>query len=262
MRRLLVVAVCLAWMAAACGGSAKDKATSTSTAPATTTTIDVFAASSLTEVFTEIGKQFEQANPDLEVRFTFGGSSALAQQLLDGAPADVFASADPADLAKVVGPDRGKGSRAVFARNRLSIIVGPGNPQGVHGLADLAKPGLDVVLCAPEVPCGSLAAAALAKAGVTVRPKSLEPNVKAVVAKVTLGEADAGIVYQTDVKAAGAKAAGVAVDNADDPALQAVYAMLPTNNSTHPTEGRRWVIHVRSEAAQAVLARYGFLPPT
>jgi molybdate transport system substrate-binding protein len=249
-------------VAGACGGAKTASApkTATTTAPKAVT-IDVLAASSLTEAFTELGRMFEASRRGVTVRFAFGASSALAQQVDDGAPADVFASADAANMAKVVAAGRAQGTPVVFARNVLSIVVGPGNPKAVEGLADLASPTLVVVLCAPEVPCGSLANAALAKAGVTVKPKSLEANVKAVVTKVALGEADAGIVYETDVEAGGAKVAGVAVDRADDPTLQAAYSMVAVAGAAHQEEARRWIDFVGSAEAGRVLAGFGFRSP-
>jgi molybdate transport system substrate-binding protein len=258
MRRLVgAIAVAASLLAGACGGGNDDNGATEKR------TLGVFAASSLTESFTELGRMFEASRRGVTVTFSFGASSALAQQVVDGAPGDVFASADEANMAKVVGAGEAEGSPVAFARNRLSIVVAAGNPEKIGGLADLAEPGLVVVLCAPEVPCGSLANAALAKAGLAggVRPASLEQNVKAVVTKVSLGEADAGIAYETDVKAEGtAKVAGVAVEGASDPALQAVYVTAPLKSAATADLARQWVAYVRSAEARAVLARFGFLP--
>jgi molybdate transport system substrate-binding protein len=247
----------------ACGRESNTSARKTASTSATKpVTIDVFGASSLTEAFTELGRMFESSRRGVTVRFNFGASSALAQQVNDGAPADVFASADATTMAKVVDAGHAKGAPSVFARNRLSIVVAAGNPKAITGLVDLAKPGMVVVLCAPEVPCGSLAKGALSKAGVTVQPKSLEANVKAVVTKVALGEADAGIVYETDVMAGGGKVAGVAVDGADDPARQAAYAIVQVAGTAHPDEARQWVDYVTSSPeARSVLAAFGFRSP-
>lgn len=220
----------------------------------------VFAAASLAEAFTELGRAFEADHPGVEVAFNFAASSALARQIDDGAPADVFVSADETNMKKVT--DAAKATNpVVIARNRLGILVEKSNPKAIGGLADLAEPGLVLVVCAPEVPCGKLAAAALSKAGVTDRPASFEENVKAVVSKVTLGEADAGIVYATDVKAAGDGAQGVDIDIADDPALQAVYPMAITAEAPNPRAARSWLGFVRSAAARATMADYGFLAP-
>jgi molybdate transport system substrate-binding protein len=223
----------------------------------------VFAASSLTEAFTEMGKAFEVPNPRVKVSFNFAASSALAQQIIGGAPADVFASADEANMMRVIAAGDASGAQ-VIARNRLSILVEKGNPLAIASLADLAKPGVVFVVCAPEVPCGKFAAAALQKAAVAAKPASFEENVKAVVSKVTLGEADAGIVYVTDVRAAGDKAQGVDIDIANDPALEAEYAIAVTAKAAKAaiaSEARAWVEFALSGAGGAILAKYGFLAP-
>jgi molybdate transport system substrate-binding protein len=269
MRRRLVPAVALlALVPGACGGddaptAAGDDASTTAVAERELTgTLRVFAASSLTEAFTELGQAFEADHPGVQVTFNFAASSALAQQLNEGGSADVFVSADEANLRKVT--DAGSADAAstqVIARNRLSILVEPGNPKAIKGLSDLAKADVVTVLCAPEVPCGKYAAAALTKAGVTVKPASLEENVKGVVSKVTLGEADAGIVYVTDVRAAKGKAEGVDIELADDPALEAVYPMAGTSRAANAKAAAVWRTFVVSEEGQAVLAKYGFLAP-
>ena len=217
--------------------------------------VTVLAAASLTESFTELGRRFEGANPAVDVTFSFDASSTLVQQVKAGAPADVLATADEASMQQAV--DAGAvASPAVFARNRLAIVVGPGNPKGVRSLADLARPGLIVVLCAPDVPCGRFGSQILDRAGVRVGPKSLEPNVKGVVSKVVLGEADAGIVYSTDVKAAGDKAEGV-----DIPTAQNVVASYPITTLRSPRNravAEAFTAFVRSEDGQAVLTGAGF----
>ncbi|MEO7836480.1 MAG: molybdate ABC transporter substrate-binding protein [Acidimicrobiales bacterium] len=220
----------------------------------------VFAAASLTEAFTELGAAFEADHPLVMVSFNFSASSALAQQVNDGGPADVFVSADEASMAEVTDAGRASDPR-VIARNRLAIIVERGNPKAIAGAADLAKRGTVLVLCAPEVPCGKLAAAVLKKAAVSVAPASLEENVKAVVSKVILGEADAGIVYATDVKAAGDMAEGVDVGIADDPALEAIYPIAVTAQAGNRELARAWIDFLLSELGQTILGRYGFLAP-
>ncbi len=185
----------------------------------------------------------------------FGGSAALATQITQGAPADVFASADQPNMQKVVAAGY-VSAAAVFATNRLQVVVGHGNPKGIHSLADLARPGLVLVLCAPAVPCGAYGAQALSKAGVTVHPASQEQDVKAVVTKVHLGEADAGIVYRTDVRAAGSGVEGV-----DIPAEQNVTAAYPIAvlKGAVPAAGG-FVDFVRSPQGQRILAGFGFGP--
>jgi len=224
--------------------------------------LDVFAAASLTEALTALAPSFEAVHPGVEVRFTFGSSSALARQVADGAPADVLATADEATMAPLIADGRVH-DPAIVARNRLTIAVVPGNPLGVAGLADLARPGLTVVLCAPEAPCGRLARAALGAAGITVRPASSEENVKAVLSRVTLGEADAGVVYVTDLRAVGGRAEAVAIDAAvaADPALQAVYPMAEVAGADQATAARAFVAFSRSAAGQRSFGAAGFLPP-
>jgi molybdate transport system substrate-binding protein len=218
--------------------------------------IKVFAAASLTAAFNELGPRFTAANGGTRVTFNFAGSQALATQVRQGAPADVFAAADTANMDKVkdlVGDPR------VFASNLLQIVVEQGNPRGVKGLEDLARPDLKVVLAAPDVPVGKYGQQALDQAGVAVKPVSQEDNVKAVVTKVSLGEADAGIVYVTDVTAGGDRVEGV-----DIPAEQNVVATYPiatVKASTAQDRAQAFVDLVRSAEGQQVLGRYGFRPP-
>lgn len=226
---------------------------------ANATTITVFAASSLTEAFTEIGTSFEQANPDVTVRFSFGGSGELATQIDQGAPADVFSSADDINMARLVDAGNATGTPVVVARNSMEIIVEAGNQKGIATVADLAAPDLVVVLCATTAPCGKLAATVLKTAGVTVVPKSLESSVKAVVTKVTTGEADAGIVFVTDVLAAGSKAAGVAIPS--DQNVVTHYPMVVTKQTTNAAGASSFVAYVAGPQGQAILAKYGFLAP-
>ena len=218
--------------------------------------VTVFAASSLTDAFTELGDAFTQANPDADLTFSFASSSDLARQVIEGAPGDVYASADLANMAKVTDAGAVAGEPTVFATNSAEIIVGPGNPLGITGVDDLATSDLVVVVCAPEVPCGTYAAEIFDRAGVTVTPDSLEDNVKAVVTKVTLGEADAGVVYVTDVEAVGEAASGVEI-----PADVNVVADYPIVAVSDDPLARTFVEFVRSAAGQDILASYGFGPP-
>ena len=175
----------------------------------------MFAAASLTEAFADVGTALGAGDPGLSVRYSFAGSGALVAQVQQGAPADVVATADTASMARLV--DAGLVTTpTTFARNQLQILVAPGNPLAIASLADLARPDLKVVLGAETVPAGRYAAQALQAAGITVAPVSYEADVKAAVAKVTLGEADATIVYVTDVIAAGAKGQGVAIPDAPE----------------------------------------------
>jgi molybdate transport system substrate-binding protein len=218
--------------------------------------LTVFAAASLTAAFTELGERYTAANGGAEVTFNFAGSQALATQIRQGAPADVFASADLSNMDKVedlVGTPRS------FASNRLAIVVERGNPRGITGLHDLAGPDLKVVLAAEEVPAGKYAKQVLDRAGVKVTPVSQEDNVKAVVTKVSLGEADAGIVYVTDVTAGGDKVEGV--DLPADQNVTATYPIATVKASKAPEAAQAFVDLVRSAEGQQVLKEYGFLPP-
>ena len=221
--------------------------------------VTVFAAASLTDAFTELADAFEQADPGVDVTLSFGASSDLVRQITEGAPADVFASADQRTMATLVDAGAAGDEPAVFATNALEIVVGPGNPKGVTGVADLAGGDLVVVTCAVEVPCGAYAQQLFENAGVTVTPASYEENVRAVLTKVRLGEADAGIVYRTDVAAAGDDADGVEIPA--DVNVVAEYPIVVTRDAADPAAARAFVDFVRSDAGQAVLASYGFASP-
>jgi molybdate transport system substrate-binding protein len=246
-RGLLVCALLTGLVAAACGGSEGR-------------VVRVSAAASLTEAFTELGKAFEAEQPDTTVRFNFGASSALAQQVNRGAPADVFASADESSMKMVSDAGNASGP-AVFARNRPALLVTKGNPKAIKGLADLARPGVTFLSCDPDVPCGRVGLGALRKAGVDARPTSLEENVKGVVSKVVLGEADAGIVYATDVQAVDGRAEGVAIDVARDPSLVSAYLIAVTSEVGDVEGARAWIDFVCSDRGRQTLSRFGFLPP-
>jgi molybdate transport system substrate-binding protein len=217
--------------------------------------IHVFAASSLTEAFTQLGNDFTDAHPDVKVSFNFAGSNDLVTQLQQGAPADVFATADEKNMDAAGAL---VGASSAFAGNKLIIVVAPGDPEDVTGLADLARKDLKVVLAAPEVPAGKYAQEILAKAGVTVKPVSLEVSVKGVVTKVSLGEADAGIVYVTDVDAANGELDGVAIP--DDQNVIATYPIATVAASEHPDDARAFIDLILSADGQKVFADSGFLP--
>jgi molybdate transport system substrate-binding protein len=249
--RLAAALAAVALMLAGCGGDGEPSGGTS----ASSGELKVFAAASLTAAFGELGEQFT-ATGGSRVTFNFAGSQALATQIRQGAPADVFASADATSMDKVgdlVATPRS------FAGNLLQIVVEKGNPEGVKGLDDLARGDLKVVLAAEEVPAGGYAKQVLERAGLRVRPVSREDNVKAVVTKVALGEADAGIVYVTDVTAGGDKVEGV-----DVPAEQNVAATYPiatVNASRSQQRAQAFVDLVRSAGGQRVLQRFGFLPP-
>jgi molybdate transport system substrate-binding protein len=247
--RSAAVLLVVAMLAAACGD---DDAAGGSAA---SNEIKVFAAASLTAAFNELGPQFTAAN-GTKVTFNFAGSQALATQIQQGAPADVFASADTANMDKA---EDLVGTPQVFASNLLQIVVEKGNPKGVKGLGDLGGGDRKVVLAAPEVPVGKYAQQALDQAGVTVEPVSQEDNVKAVVTKVSLGEADAGIVYATDVTAGGDEVEGVDIPEQQN--VVATYPIATVEASGNQAKARAFMDLVLSAQGQQVLHRYGFLPP-
>jgi molybdate transport system substrate-binding protein len=216
-------------------------------------TLTVFAAASLTESFDEIAFAFEQAHPDVDVVLSYGGSSGLATQIVEGAPADVFAAASPATMATVV--DAGVAEGPVdFATNSLEIAVPVGNPAGIEGIADFANPNLTLAICAVEVPCGAAAQRVFDALGITAAPDTLEQDVKSVLTKVALGEVDAGLVYRTDVLAAGDAVEGLEFAEADQaPNRYPIVAFTDL--------GAAFVAWVLSDAGQAVLAEAGFGAP-
>lgn len=246
--RAAVVLIAVALIAASCGGD--------ESAPGADVT--VFAAASLTAAFTELGDAFATTRPDARVRFNFAGSSELVAQIRDGAPADVFASADETNMQKLTDLGGG-GEPVVFATNAAEIIVESGNPEGIRSVRDLVDDDLVVVQCAVEVPCGAYADQVFATAGVDVEPQSFEANVNAVVAKVMLGEADAGIVYRTDVLAAGDRADGVVVP--DEINVMAQYPIAVTANARNPAAATEFVDFVLGGAGQEILATHGFGAP-
>jgi molybdate transport system substrate-binding protein len=254
-RSIAIVAVALSLLAAACGSS-KSSGGSSPTRPALSGTLTVLAASSLTNSFTALGRQFEAAHPGTNITFSFGASSDLVTQIRQGAPADVFASADESNMEKVVTAHDVAGSPTDFAENRLEIAVEPGNPKHIATLADLAKSGVVLVLCDSTVPCGTFADQVLANAKVTLTPKSRELNVKATLSKVELGEADAAIVYASDVKSSG-KVAGVPIPNAVNALTTLPIATL--KDSSHAALADAWVKFVVAHE-QELVTKYGFLP--
>ena len=246
--------VASAALVASCGGGSA----STKVSPPSTT-LTVFAASSLADAFTELVTGFESANPGINIILNVAGSSSLAAQIRDGAPVDVFASADAESMARVVTDGRTTGVPEVFATNAMTIIVNKDNPRGVVGIEDLAREDLVIVACAPEVPCGRYARAVLTNAGVEARPRSFEENVRAVVTKVSLGEADAGIVYASDVMSAGDAVTGVDIPAAVNVVARYPIVALGTGGSV--SAARTFVDWVTSAVGRAVLLSHGFGPP-
>lgn len=223
-------------------------------------TVTVLAAASLTEAFTTIGEDFERAHPGVRVVFSFGGSSALAQQIVAGAPADVFAAASPATMKTVTEAHLTDGDPAVFVRNQLVIAVGRGNPKHISALADLARPGVTVALCAAQVPCGAAATKVLGAAQVTLTPVTLEQDVKAALTKVRLGEVDAALVYRTDARAATAEVDGIEFPESSSAIND--YPIATLAGAPNLATATAFVAYVRSAPALAVLTSAGFQPPS
>ncbi|MEU7628778.1 molybdate ABC transporter substrate-binding protein [Nocardia sp. NPDC049220] len=222
-------------------------------------TVTVFAAASLTETFTELGTQFEAAHPGVRVVYSFGASSALAEQINQGAPADVFASAAPKNMQQVVDMGATAAAPATFVRNRLEIAVPKGNPGGITGLADFGRTEPRIALCAEQVPCGAAAETVFRVAGITPRPDTRETDVKAVLTKVKLGEVDAALVYRTDVPAGGDQVEGIDFPEADKAIND--YPVAPLAHGPNATAAGAFVDFIRSDRARAVFATAGFDTP-
>jgi molybdate transport system substrate-binding protein len=260
LRRPLVLTALLAAALAVAGCAGTSTAAPSTSAPAAVTgELTVSAAASLKGAFDEMGQVFVDENPAVGlVPFTYDGSSTLATQIIGGSPTYVFASADEANMKKVV--DAGLAANPqIFATNTLVIVVPKGNPKGIAGLADLAKAGTSVVLCAPGVPCGTAAQTLLSNAGVSVTPVSQEQNVTAVLTKVANGEADAGIVYKTDAKASSGKVDAIVPAGADKVVNK--YPIVALNSASDAPAAQAWVAFVLGPEGQAILAKYGFGAP-
>jgi molybdate transport system substrate-binding protein len=260
--RILIAAV-LGLTLALAGCAAADGAGEggdTGTPPAGTLagTVTVFAAASLTGTFDALATEFEQQHPNVDVVLSYGGSSGLATQITEGAPADVFAAANESTMSTVT--DAGDATDpTIFTTNTLELVVPAGNPAGITGLADLANADLAIALCDPAVPCGSAAQQLLDSAGVTASPDTLEEDVKAVLTKVELGEADAGLVYVTDVQSAGDKVEGIEVPEAQDVINRYPIAVLA--DAPNPDAAQAWVDFILSDDGQSALADAGFVAP-
>jgi len=255
MRRFAVILAALVAVAAAgCSSSS-----STSSTPSSSTgTITVFAAASLMQTFTQLGKQFEAAHKGDTVKFSFGPSSGLATEITSGAPADVFASASPATMDVVVKAGDAA-SPQNFAKNVMEVAVPPNNPANVTSVTDLAKSSVKVALCQPQVPCGAVAAEVFKNANITVKPVTLEADVDSVVTQVETGNVDAGMVYVTNVLSAGSKLKGITIPaNVNASTL---YPIATISSSKHKSEAQAFVNYVLSPAGQQVLTAAGFQKP-
>lgn len=253
-KRLAVIVVGVVMLAGCSSSPSPEPGTSASNSELT-----VFAAASLTATFTEIGKQFEAAHPGTTVRFNFAGSSDLVAQLQQGAPADVFASADTANMDKAVADDLVSGTPANFATNSMMIAVPPDNPADVGSFTDLAEPGVQVVVCAPQVPCGAATEQVEKNTSVTLDPVSEESAVTDVLNKVSNGEADAGIVYVTDVQGSGGSVTGIAIPTKDNAVN--TYPIAVLDGSASPTLAQEFEALVVGPEGQKVLSDAGFGGP-
>ena len=242
------MAVGLVAALAACGGTGDEPST-----------VVMSAAASLTDVFTEVESAFEAANPGVDVVLNFAGSSSLREQILEGAPIDVFASADPGNMERVAAAGDVEGEPVIFARNTMQIAVPAGNPGGVTGLADFADETLSIGLCAEGVPCGDLARRVLAGAGVTPAIDTNEPDVRALLTKIETGELDAGLTYVTDVIEAGGSVIGI--DIPEDVNVVAEYPISALANAPDPAMARALVDFILSDKGRAILTDHGFSVP-
>lgn len=264
----------------ACGGSADDTTTSvvestttTTAAPSTTATTEatttteaglegellVSAAASLTDAFAGVEAAFEAANPEVDVVLNLGSSSSLREQILEGAPADVFASANTSNMDQVAEAGHVEGGAEIFVLNELQVAVPAGNPAAVTGLDDFANEDLLIGLCAEEVPCGSFAREALEKAGVIAAIDTNEPDVRALLTKVEAGELDAGIVYVTDVLSMAGAVGGI--DIPEEFNVIAAYPIAALVNAPNPDAAAAFVDFVLSDEGQAILVEFGFSSP-
>jgi len=271
VRRLRPLGAALPLLGLSLGlGACSDSSTTTedtTSAPAATSasaaveevTLTVFAAASLTATFEDLGAQFEADHPGVTVSFSFAGSSDLAAQIIEGAPADVFASADENNMNKVTAESLIEGEPVLFATNTLMIAVPPDNPAGVDSLDDLAAEGIQVVICAPEVPCGAATVKVEEAAGIDIQPVSEESKVTDVLAKVESGDADAGLVYSTDVQGADGAVLGIAFPESSSAVNN--YPIGALVDSAEPELAAEFVDFVTGSAGQAVLKAAGFGQP-
>lgn len=257
-RTLATVTALVLTAAAAAGCGSSSSSSGDKRDSAVSGTVTVLAAASLKEAFTTLASRFEAAHPGTTVRLSFDASSALALQINQGAPADVFASASPTNMKQVI--DTGNaGSSTNFVKNVMEIAVPPGNPAKITSVSDLAKSGVKVALCQAQVPCGATAQKVLSNAKVTVKPVTLEPDVKATLTKVQTNEVDAGLVYATDVRAAGTKVTGIPIPAELNASTE--YPIAALSKGPNAAGGQAFLAYVLSPEGQSVLIADGFEKP-
>lgn len=247
MKARLILTICVLGMVIACSGSSVEGE------------LLVSAAASLTDAFAEVESAFEEQNPDVDVVLNLGSSSALREQILEGAPADVFASANTSNMDQVAQAGELSGEPEIFVTNSLQIAVPTGNPAEVTGLEDFAKEELLIGLCAERVPCGDFGRQALENAGITPSIDTNEPDVRALLTKIEAGELDAGITYVTDVLSTSGSVEGI--DIPSEVNVVAEYPIASLAGAPNPEVAAAWVEFVLSEEGQAILTRYGFTSP-
>jgi len=257
--RIAAAAALVIGIVSGCGSSNNASSTSSTSGAAGGGKLIVFGAASLKKSFTDIGEQFKTDNPRSDVEFSFAGSSDLVTQLTQGAPADVFASADTKNMDKAAQADLLSGSPVNFASNTLTIVTAPGNPKKIASFKDLTQPGLSVVVCAPQVPCGSATATVEKATGVKLNPVSEESQVTDVLGKVTSGQADAGLVYVTDAQGAGDKVTAVAFPESSEAVN--TYPIAVLKQSKNQDLAKKFVDLVTGEGGQKVLSAAGFAKP-
>jgi len=261
MRRIaivLAVAATTGVVAGCSSGGTSSSGTSPKPGSSASGSITVFAAASLQGAFTTIGRQFEAAHPGTTVKFSFGASSALAQEITSGSPADVFASASPQNMDQVVSA--GDAANPVtFAKNVMEVAVPPSNPAHVTAVGDLAHSSVKTALCQPQVPCGFTAAKVFKNASIAVKPVTLQPDVKSVLTQVELNNVDAGMVYVTDVMAAGSKVKGIQIPANEN--ASTAYPIATVKSSSNKPTANAFAAYVASPAGQKVLAADGFEKP-
>jgi len=254
-----VVLPVTALLVAGCGESAGGAGDAGASTDGLSGTLTVFAAASLTDVFTDLGDQLTDDNPDLDVQFNFAGSSALATQITQGAPADVFASANEEQMTVVTDAGLADGDPGVFTGNVLEIAVPTGNPAGITGLADFARDDLTLAICAPDVPCGAAAEKVFGIAGIEAVPDTLEEDVRAALTKVELGEVDAALVYASDVASAGDAVEGIEFPEAEEAINQ--YPICTLAAAPNPEAAAAFVELVTSDEGRRALEDAGFRTP-
>ena len=259
IRPALVVAAAAALVLAGCSPTAGSTPTPTTTPDSLRGTVTVLAAASLTEVYGDLADRFEKLHPDVTITQSFGGSSALAAQIVQGAPADLFATANEATMKTVTDASLTDETPIVYATNVLTLVVPPTNPAGVKTIADIANPAVKVALCDKAVPCGSAAIELLAAENLKVTPVTLETDVKAVLTKVELDEVDAGLVYVTDAATAGDKVTQIPVADAANVINRYPIALL--KGSTNKAAARAFEQFILSKTGLAALTKAGFGTP-